>query len=83
MAIRSDDPVPVGVRASLEVRAPSESIVVDVIVRRRIDEPNFRGLGVEFVELSPEMRESLLNLVRSNTPREDAVFVRTGDPDLH
>src|SRR5262249_55609122 len=47
MAIRTDLAIPVGTRASLELRAGDRLMKFDVVVRRAIDEPGFRGLGVE------------------------------------
>lgn len=83
MAIRTDSPMPVGVRAQMQLRRGHESVVVDVVVRRRIDEPDFKGLGVEFVDVTAEARESIVALIRGGAPEEEAIFVSPGDPDLH
>ena len=83
IAVKSSANVKVGDRATLSMRRDHESIVVDVIVRRRIDDPDFVGLGLEFVDVSPEVRTSIVELVRSKAPKEDAVFVEPNDPSLH
>jgi hypothetical protein len=83
MAIRTDIAMPVGTRAELQVRAADHQMNFDVIVRRTIDEPGFRGLGVELVDVSREQRSALLQFVRSQTPSEERIFVPRGDPKLH
>ncbi len=83
MAIRTNSNMPVGMRATLQIRRQRESIVVDVVVRRRIDEPGFKGLGVEFVDVPPAARQSIVDIVRSNAPGEDAIFIDPDDPGLH
>lgn len=83
MAIRTSSNMPVGMRATLQIRRQRESIVVDVVVRRRIDEPGFKGLGVEFVDVPPAARQSIVDIVRSNAPGEDAIFIDPDDPGLH
>jgi hypothetical protein len=83
MAIRSDTAIPVGTRTTLQIRRGHESITLDVVVRRRIDEQRFKGLGVEFVDVPAEARASIIDLVRSGAPREEAVFVAPDDPKLH
>ena len=55
----------------------------DVIVRRTIDEPGFRGLGVELVDVEPAKREALVRFVRARAPSEDRIFINPGDPKLH
>ena len=53
MAVRTDAPLPVGTRAQMQLRATGhEPMVLDVIVRRVIAEPAFRGLGLEFVDVA-------------------------------
>lgn len=83
MAIRSETNLPVGTRTTLSIRRQHESIMIDVIVRRRIDEPGFKGLGVEFVDVPPTARQSIVDIVRSRAPEEDAVFIDPDDPGLH
>jgi hypothetical protein len=83
MAVRTDSAMPVGMRVSVRVHTAAEEVSIDVIVRRRIDDKGFKGLGVEFVDLSPETRRALLDFLRRNAPREDAQFVAPGDPKLH
>lgn len=83
MAIRCESNMPIGTRTTLQIRRPREAIVVDVLVRRRIDDPDFKGLGVEYVDVPPTVRQSIVELVRSKTPEEDATFVDPADPRLH
>jgi hypothetical protein len=84
MAVMSDSAMPVGVRAHMTVRAPGyDNVGVDVIVRRRIDEPGFKGLGVEFVDMGAPVKNALMSLLKANSHEEDAVFVDFGDPELH
>ena len=84
MAIRSDSAMPVGTRAHMQVHSNGHpSIALDVIVRRRIEEPSFKGLGVEFVDLSADARSSLMSILRPAATEEDAIFIDMDDPDLH
>lgn len=85
MAVRSEQMMPLGTRAELQVKARGRTpIVLDVIVRRHIVEPAFRGLGVEFVDASPEARAELVAFVRDNAPADrDVVYVDPNDPELH
>jgi hypothetical protein len=84
MAVRTKSSLPVGTRTTLQIRRHRESIVIDVIVRRRIDEPSFTGLGVEYVDVPPTARQSIIELVRSSAPEEeDAIFIDPSDPGLH
>jgi len=83
IAIRTELAMPIGSRASLEMRAGNELAKFDVIVRRVIDEPGFRGLGVELVDLDAAKRDSLVRFVRKNTPSEERIFIDPGDPKLH
>ena len=83
MAIRTNSSLPVGTRTTLQIRRGRESIVVDVVVRRRIEEPSFTGLGVEYVDVPPSARQSIVDLVRSSAPDEDAIFIDPNDPGLH
>jgi hypothetical protein len=84
MAIRSESAMPVGTRAHMQVHANGHpSMALDVIVRRRIEEPGFKGLGVEFVDVKPETREALLALLRPVANEEGAIFIDNDDPGLH
>jgi c-di-GMP-binding flagellar brake protein YcgR len=83
MAIVTNSTLPVGARTTLQIRRGRESIVIDVIVRRRIEEKDFVGLGVEYVDVPPTARESIIELVRSSAPDEDVIIVDPNDPGLH
>ena len=84
MALRSESAMPIGTRAHLQVHSNGHpSLELDVIVRRRIEEPDFKGLGVEFVDVKPETRASLLALLRPVAAEEDAIFIDSDDPGLH
>jgi hypothetical protein len=83
MAIRTDKMLPVGMRIRVNVRAHGQSFPDDVGIRRQIDEPGFRGLGVEFADLTAEPRRAIVSFVRDNAPKDEAVFVKPGDPKLH
>jgi hypothetical protein len=83
MAIRTNSTLPVGARTTLQIRRHHESIVVDVVVRRRIEEKGFVGLGVEYVDVPPDARQSIVALVRAEAPDEDVVFIDPSDPGLH
>jgi hypothetical protein len=83
MAIRTETMLPVGMKVRVNVKARGEAFPVDVIVRRQIQEPGFRGLGVEFADLSASPRKAIVTFVREAAPREDVVFVKPGDPELH
>lgn len=83
MAIRTDTAMPAGMRASLSLRAGDELLTFDVVVRRTIDEPGFKGLGVELVDPTPEQRDLLMAFIRLNTPSEERIFVAPADPRLH
>jgi hypothetical protein len=83
MAIRSDLKMPLGTHAEIELRAGGETMKFDVIVRRLIDEKDFRGLGVEFVDVAPSKRARLVAFVRANAPSEERIIIAPGDPKLH
>ena len=59
------------------------SIAVDVIVRRRIEEKAFKGLGVEFVDVNSATKDALMSLLRPISSEQDAIFVDDDDPGLH
>jgi hypothetical protein len=83
MAIRSESAMPVGTRAHMQVHANGHpSIAVDVMVRRRIEEPSFKGLGVEFIDMPAETKRALMAILRPAS-EEDAVFIDADDPGLH
>lgn len=84
MAIRSESAMPVGTRAHMQVHANNHpSIAVDVIVRRRIDEPGFKGLGVEFVDANDATRNALMALLQPISSEPDAIYIDGDDPGLH
>jgi hypothetical protein len=83
MAVRTKSTLPVGTRTTMQIRRRHESIVVDVIVRRRIEEKDFVGLGVEYVDVPPSTRQSIVEIVRSGAPEEEAIFIDPDDPGLH
>lgn len=83
MAVRTNVALPVGTRAALEMRAGDRTITFDVVVRRAIDDPGFRGLGVELVDVGPKKREALLRFIQQGAPLEERVFVEPDDPALH
>jgi hypothetical protein len=83
MAVRTTSALPVGTRTTLQIRRGHESIVVDVVVRRRIEEASFVGLGVEFVDVPPSARQSIVAIVRASAPDDDAIFIDPNDPGLH
>ncbi len=76
LAVATELAMPVGARARLQLLANGEEpLFVDVVVRRKIEEPRFKGLGLEFVDVSEDARKALVDFVRANAPKEDAVFV--------
>ena len=84
MAIASELSVPVGMKIGMKVSAPGyDTVAVDVVVRRQIDEPGFKGLGVEFIDLSPAARNALMSLLKANSEEDDAIFLDFDDPELH
>jgi hypothetical protein len=83
MAIRTDLKMPIGGRAQLELRSEQGTMVFDVIVRRAINEPDFKGLGIELVEMAPDRRAELVKFIRANAPSEERILVPPGDPKLH
>ncbi|MBX3185783.1 MAG: PilZ domain-containing protein [Labilithrix sp.] len=84
MAIRSDSPMPVGTRASLAISAAGHpTLSIDVVVRRRIDEPDFRGLGVEYVDLPSSTKDALMTMLHEHASEKDAIYIDFGDPELH
>ena len=83
MAIVTKSALPVGTRTTLQMRRRHESIIVDVVIRRRIEEKDFTGLGVEYVDVPPSVRQSIVELVRASAPEEEAIFIDPNDPGLH
>lgn len=76
MAVATPLPMPMGARARLQLLANGkEPVFVDVVVRRKIEEARFKGLGLEFVDVTDEARRAIVDFVRENAPKEDAVFV--------
>ncbi len=85
MAVRTNVPMPVGTRARLELRAggSGERLSLEVVVRRKIEEPDFRGLGVEFVDMPIPSKVELLAFLEANSPEDDdVVFVDDDDREL-
>jgi PilZ domain len=82
MAIRTDSEMQIGMRCQVRLRAAREAIDADVIVRRMIAERAFKGLGVEFVDMTTEARRALIAFLERHAPRDEAVFVEPGDPKL-
>ncbi len=84
MAIRTDANLQIGMRVQCNLHAPTgESLAFDVVVRRRIVEPRFTGLGVEFADTTADMRQNIVRLVRAQAEDEDAIFIDPDDPGLH
>jgi hypothetical protein len=83
MAIRTNMAMPVGARTELTVRAGDHHLKFDAVVRRAIDEPGFRGLGIELLGITPEQRVELVQFIKKNTPSEERIFIPPGDPKLH
>jgi hypothetical protein len=84
MAIRTEAAADVGARLTLVVRGGQRAYPIEVIVRRKIDEPGFRGLGVEFADLTPKVRAALVGFIRvALNPPKKVQIVKPGDPDLH
>lgn len=76
MAVATNLPMPTGARARLQLLANGkEPVFVDVVVRRKIEEARFKGLGLEFVDVTADARRAIVEFVRENAPKEDAVFV--------
>lgn len=82
MAIRTESPMLIGMHATVRVHTADEEVSIDVVVRRRIDDDGFTGLGVEFVDLDAKRRRAFLAFLKRHAPQEDAVFVAPGDPEL-
>lgn len=66
MSVATDANYPPGLKTRLVLIHPSsdEAFPIDVVVRRHIREPKFTGLGVEFMDKSPELRERLRAFLR-------------------
>jgi hypothetical protein len=83
MAIRCEARPPVGSSVCAVVRSGTRAYPIDVVVRRWINEPGFRGLGVEYANLTPKARSALVAFIRAATPAEKPVIIKPGDPKLH
>jgi hypothetical protein len=84
MAIRTDAAMTAGMRVQCNLLgAGSEKLAFDVVVRRRIVEAGFTGLGVEFADATPEARQRIVRLIRASVGEEDAIFIDPDDPGLH
>jgi len=80
LAVATNLAMPLGARARLSLLANGkEPVFVDVVVRRKIDETRFKGLGLEFVDVTDEARQAIVDFVRGNAPKEEAVFVSEGE----
>jgi hypothetical protein len=75
--------MPVGARTELTLTAGHRSLTFEAVVRRAIDQPGFRGLGVELVDMSAEQRRELVAFIRAASPSEDRIIVPQDDPRLH
>lgn len=83
LAVATDLAVPVGAKARLQLLANgAEPLAVLVQVRRAIEEPGFKGLGLEFIETNDETRAAVIAFVQGHAPPEEKVFVEAGDPRL-
>lgn len=83
MAVRTDLKFEVGMRVQLSMTTPrQETLDIQVIVRRRIDQPDFIGVGVEFVDLSPAALATLRAIIDPALD-EDVVFGSPDAPELH
>jgi hypothetical protein len=84
MAIRTEMAIPEGTRLQANVHTSGgEAVSVEVIVKRRIVEQGFTGLGVEYVDTSADQKRALLDFIRANSRDEDAIFIDPDDPGLH
>jgi hypothetical protein len=83
MSVATEVSYPPGLKTRLILIHPAtaEAFPIDVIVRRQIKEASFTGLGVEFIDKSPETRAKLRTFLR--IPREeieeDVVFLDDED----
>jgi hypothetical protein len=84
VAVRTDRALPIGTRAQFQLSAKSGAppIAVDVIVRRKIDEPGFKGLALEFVDVAPATKDALVAFVNEHGADEELVIVDVDDPLL-
>jgi len=74
MAIRTALPMPIGTRTQITIKKGDQSMKFDAIVRRAIDEPGFRGLGVELVDLSDEQRADFVRFIKSINRSSDGSY---------
>lgn len=82
MAIRTDLAFQIGMKVLLAVTTPSHGkLEVHVVVRRTIDEPGFKGVGVEFVDVSPATAAKLHAILSPSD--SGVVFGEPDDPELH
>lgn len=81
LAVATELPMPLGARVRLQLLANGQQpVFVDVVVRRQIEEPRFKGLGLEFVDVNDESRRAIVDFVRGNAPKEDVVLVPPDEP---
>lgn len=85
MAVRCSKPyLPIGARAEMVVKAPKRPpTMLEVVVRRHIDEPSFQGIGVEFTDSSNDSRSRIVALVQQHAPEEEVIYIDPDDPGLH
>jgi Tfp pilus assembly protein PilZ len=84
MAIRTELPFEVGMNVLLSVTTPNHGVLeIRVTVRRAINEPSFKGVGVEFVDVSPEIGATLRAIIAATAADSQPVFGNPGDPRLH
>jgi hypothetical protein len=81
MAIRTDAALRLGTKLHIIVRAGEDALELDVVVRRIIDEQGFRGLGVEYEDLSSDARWTIVAFLREHAPPEEAVFIDIDEPE--
>jgi acetolactate synthase-1/3 small subunit len=73
MSVQTEREIPIGTRVELRLVHPqsSESFAVHAMVRRQIDQPGFRGIGVEFVDLDRARKKALTEFIRCELLSED------------
>ena len=84
MAVRTDLAFEVGMRVFLTVSTKAgDKLDTYVIIRRQIREPNFTGVGVEFVDVTPEAMATLRKIVGKADATDGKIFAKPDDPELH
>jgi acetolactate synthase I/III small subunit len=69
MSIETEQEIDVGARVQVRLIHPAngEIFPIQAIVRRRIVQPHFRGLGIEFVDLDEGMRKELGEFIQGES----------------